>query len=201
MCLALLFAAPLAGMGQDGTDRPAPPGSEGLAEKSAAEWRAEMRDYFPDKIKESRDKIRALRIVTKPNTEVTEFPENSAFLIAVTSFYDFIEGKELDIYEEQKGIPGFFPTREAYYDFLDTVLPAMRERRFERNRLLSYTVHSIEPAEDEPGDFIVQISIKSDDIFPFGKFMLFEQRWHNSSWGYYPGKVSAEDATYWEKVR
>lgn len=169
--------------------------------RSWAELRNEIREYIPNRIEETRERIDRLRLVRRPRAELEDYQDNPALLIAVTTFYDYLEGRELDVYEEQEGIPQYFPDRAAYYDFLDTILPAMRDRRFERNRLLDYAVHEIDPLPEEPDQVEVVISITSDDTFPFGKIMVFRQRWIYGPRGWYPGKVQARPATYWERIR
>jgi hypothetical protein len=169
--------------------------------KSWADFKAELRKGIPAKWEGLRTDVARLKIVRRPRTVLAEFPDDERLWRAVTGFYDFIKGRELDVSYEQPGIPDFFPDRESYYDFLDTMLPPMRDRRFERNRLLTYKVHSITEPQDQPGKAEVLMSITSDDIFPFKKIMVFSQTWSIGSNGWFPGKVKAAPATYWERIR
>ena len=170
-------------------------------EKSWVEQRAELKEALPRKVSEWRTRIERLRIVRRPRTVLSAYQADPSLWESMARFYDFIKMRELDVYEEQEGIPGFFPDRDTYYDFLDTMLPAMRDRRFERNRILCYQVHEIRPAADDPDQVIVIISVTSDDILPFGKLMVYTHHWLRSSFGWYPGKVHAEPATWWERIR
>lgn len=173
--------------------------------KSWAERRTKLRKALPNPTDNLNDRMRArlrkFRIVRRPQTELSGYQSAPSLWEAMSAFYGFIEKRELDVYEEQEGIPDHFPDRGAYYDFLDTVLPAMRDRRFERNRILGYRIHEISPVADEPDKVNVLISVTSDDIFPFGKLMVCTHQWFRSSFGWYPGKVYAEPATYWERIR
>ena len=110
-------------------------------EKSWVEQRAELKEALPRKVSEWRTRIERLRIVRRPRTVLSAYQADPSLWESMARFYDFIKMRELDVYEEQEGIPGFFPDRDTYYDFLDTMLPAMRDRRFERNRILCYQVH------------------------------------------------------------
>jgi len=168
---------------------------------SRAELKLRAKEYFPKKIEELKERIRRFRIVTRPNQVLDEYPENPALFIAINSFYGYIEKRELDIYQEQEGIPRYFPVRDEYYEFLDTMLPAMRDRKFERNRLLTYDVHAIDEVEGKRDEVMVTMSITSDDTFPFGKIMVYKHRWIYGIRGWYPGKIEAEPATYWERIR
>ena len=174
---------------------------EKTKEKSLNEQKAELKQAWPNQVKEWKARWQSLRIIARPKTALSSYEANPEFFKAVTSFYDFIKGRELDVYNEQEGIPGFFPDREAYYNFLDTILPAMRERKFERNRLLSYQVHEIMPYPQNLSQMEVMISVTSDDLLRFGKLLIFRQQWLLGPSGWYPGKISADPATYWEKVR
>ncbi len=168
--------------------------------KTWAEYRIELERYIPEKVEAARERLARLKIVTRPERVVEDFEESPALVVAIESFYDYIRGRELDVYYEQDGIPAFFPDRDQYYDFLDTMLPAMRDRKFERRRLLDYKVHRIELSGS--GDSArVQMSISSDDVLPFGKIMVYEHTWEYGARGWYPGKVEAEPATYWERLR
>jgi hypothetical protein len=170
-------------------------------DKTWEDFKRKVIKGIPDEVKNSRERLARAKIVKRPKTELESFEDSVTLWISINSFYSYISKRELDVYEEQEGIPGYFPDRSAYYDFLDTVLPAMRDRRFERNRILNYKIHEITAAEDEPGNYDVVMSVDSDDIFPFGKIMIFSQRWRNGPRGWYPGKVEAEPATWLERVR
>ena len=166
-----------------------------------ADIKAGIKKGLPSKYEEARTNITRLKIVRRPPAVLSAYEADQELWNAVTRFYSFIKGRELDVYYEQPGIPDFFPDRNTYYDFLDTMLPAMRDRRFERNRLLEYQVHDIKPAPDDPAKVEVLMSITSDDVLPFKKIMVFRQQWLIGPAGWYPGKVSAEPATYWERIR
>jgi hypothetical protein len=171
------------------------------AGSSWAQFRAELERKLPARIEEVKTRIQRMRLVRRPKSSLSSYDDDPALWNSITGFYDYIKGRELDVYYEQPGIPDFFPDRGAYYDFLDTILPAMRERKFERNRILEYEVHEIAKVEGEPGQAEVLISVTSDDILPFGKIMICRQRWIRSPRGWYPGKISADIATYWERIR
>ena len=175
--------------------------NEKSSDKSWEDLKKKLAKGVPDEVKNTKEHLERAKIVKRPETELTSFESSVTLWISINSFYKYILKRELDIYEEQEGIPGYFPDRAAYYDFLDTVLPAMRDRRFERNRILDYKIHEISPVEDEPGSYDVVISVDSDDIFPFGKLMIFHQRWRNGPKGWYPGKVEAKPATWLERIR
>ncbi len=178
----------------------APVPGTATSEWSWLEIKRRVREYVPQKIEEYKERIDRFRLVTRPDTELDGYEENPALFIAITSFYDYIKGRELDMYEEQDGIPRFFPGRAEYYDFLDTILPPMRDRKFERNRLLEYAIHEIEPVEGEER-VRVRMSIESDDIYPFGKIMVYDHYFVYGMRGWRPGKVEAKPATYWERIR
>jgi len=133
------------------------------------------------------------------DTGLAGFPENEALYKACTSFYDFLVYKELDMYHDQPGIRRFFPNRESYYDFLDTIIPAMRDRNFERHRILSYIINEI--VLEDTGNATVRVKFTSDDVLPFGKVMTVDHEWHRGVSGWYPGKIDAPKATRWEKLR
>jgi hypothetical protein len=128
-----------------------------------------------------------------------EYPENPSLFRACTSFYEFILYKDLDFYYIQTGIREFFPDRQSYYSFLDSILPAMWERNFERHRIISYTILYINMKDS--GHAIVKVHLTSDDVLPFGKVMTVEHEWLMGSSGWYPGEVRAPKATRWDKLR
>jgi len=137
---------------------------------------------------------------TRPALE--NYPPNPELWQAVTGFYDFLKLKQLDGFYDQPELRGRFPSQEAYYDFLDTVLPPMRARRFEQNRILAYTIRSITPpATEDPAFAQVKITFRSDDVLPFGKVVTVEQQWLRGSQGWFPGKVQAPKANFWDKLR
>jgi hypothetical protein len=186
-----LTLAPLPAQAQDWTK----------VEKFWAETKTEAKNWLPDRIEETKEWAHSLRVVRRPEEVITSFEDDPQLWKSLTLFYDYIRGRELDVWAEQQGMPLYFLDRAAYYDFLDTMLPAMRERRFERNRLLEYTVHSITFDPDDPTQADVLMSGTSDDTFPFDKIIVYHHRWLRSPRGWYPGKVEAESATYWEKIR
>lgn len=174
------------------------------------ELKEEARNWLPNQIEDAQAWLESLRVVERPDTVIESYDETPRLWKSINNFYNFIKGKELDIYQEQRGIPRFFPNRSKYYDFLDTILPAMRERRFERHRLLSYEIHSIEHCLKDPEDpesgkdrkkVKVTMTITSDDTYPFGKVMTYTQFFHLAEEGWYPGKIEAPPATLWEKIR
>lgn len=129
---------------------------------------------------------------------LTDYPDHPELWQAATRFYDFLELKQLDGYYDQPGLRGFFPNRETYYDFLDTVLPPMRERRFERNRVLDYRIRDIQPEGEQAQ---IRVTFLSDDVLPFGKVVTVEHQWVLGAEGWYPGKVQAPKAHFWDKIR
>jgi hypothetical protein len=178
--------------------KPTATGRAGSTLKSWAELRAGLKNYPAQQLDRMKQSILSLRIVRRPHTVLQGYEPEPALWQGLTGFYDFIKGRELDMYTEQPGIPEFFPTRDAYYDFLDTIIPAMRDRAFERNRLLAYRIHEIKTTG---ADADVTISITSDDSLRLGKYMVFHQRWSSLGLRWYPGKISAEPATIWERVK
>ncbi len=134
----------------------------------------------------------------RPQPALETYPQNAELWQAVTGFYDFLKLKQLDGYYDQPEIRARFPSQEAYYDFLDTALPPLRARRFEQNRILAYTVRSITP---DPNTAQVKITFLSDDILPFGKVVTVEQQWVRGMQGWFPGKVQAPKASFWDKIR
>jgi len=134
----------------------------------------------------------------RPKPALENYPDHPDLWQAVTGFYDFLKLKQLDGYYDQPDIRARFPSQEAYYDFLDTALPPMRSRRFEQNRILAYTIRSITPA---PTAALVKITFLSDDILPFGKVVTVEQQWIRGPQGWFPGKIQAPKATFWDKLR
>ena len=195
MILSCLIAVSFSYVGANGFAQ------EEVGKKSWAQRKAEIKNILPEKREEYKNRLKRLRIVRRPKTFLSSHQADPSLWEAMTGFYDYISTRELDVYEEQEGIPGFFPDRDSYYDFLDTVLPPMRDRRFERNRLLEYRIHEISPLLDSPDKVDVTISVTSDDIFPFGKIMICTHQWIRGADGWYPGKVSAEPATWWERIR
>lgn len=132
------------------------------------------------------------------NPTLADYPDNPELMQAATRFYEFLKLKQLDGLYDQPGIRGFFPNRERYYDFLDTALPPMRERRFERNRILDYRIRAIQGQGEQTQ---IRVSFLSDDVLPFGKVMTVEQQWILGAEGWYPGKVKAPKAHFWDKMR
>jgi hypothetical protein len=184
---------------------PAPPptaaGVAGAADKSWAQFQSELRDAIPNFIAENKLRWQRLRIVRRPKQALSGYEADPGLWKNLNDFYAFILNRELDVYEEQEGLPAFFPDRPAYYDFLDTIIPAMRERKFERNRILAYQVHEIAPVPEQTGQVTVLMSVTSDDALPFKKLMIYRQAWIQTPSGWYPGKVAAEAATWWERIR
>lgn len=170
-------------------------------EDSWTEFKRELKEFGPSRVEAGKNWIESLRVVRRPKVVLSSYEADPALYAAITGFYDHLKGRELDVYEEQEGIPAFFPNRDLYYDFLDTILPAMRDRKFERNRILEYQLHAIEPDPENPNHVVITMSVTSDDTYPFGKLMIYDQHWRRGPRGWYPGKVEAEPATFWEKVR
>lgn len=129
---------------------------------------------------------------------LSDYPDDPELWRAAERFYEFLKLKQLDGFYDQPGLREFFPDRDSYYDFLDTILPPMRERRFERNRILDYRVRQI---QTELGQARITVSFLSDDLLPFGKVMTVEHRWILGAAGWYPGKVEAPKANLWDKLR
>lgn len=194
----LALALVIAGRGWSGERGPAN-GSE-KKEKSLREWKSDFQNWWPQQKAEFQERRSRLKVVRRPETVLHGYDPDPALWEAVTKFYDHLKSRELDVIYEQEGIPDFFPDRSTYYNFLDTMLPAMRDRRFERNRLLDYQVHAITQDPARPDEATVLLSITSDDLLPFGKLMVFRQAWLRQ-YRWYPGKVEADPATYWERIR
>lgn len=188
----LLAAGPGAGQ-----DQP----SEKAKEKSWAERKIELQEWWPKQKRGLQERMARAKLVRRPETVLKGYEADPSLWDALTRFYDYIKDRELDVYYEQDGIPEFFPDREAYYNFLDTMIPAMRDRYFERNRIQDYQIHGVMPDPSHSDRVIVQISVTSDDLLPFKKLMVFKEQWIRGPRGWYPGKVAADPATYWERVR
>jgi hypothetical protein len=119
---------------------------------------------------------------------------------AVTSFYDFLRTRDLDSFADKADIQVRFEDQSRYYAFLDTMLPAMWERKFEHNRILAYQITAIKINEDQTEAW-VKIWIRSDDTLPFGKVMTFSHRWYTRKFNWYPAEIKAPKATILEKYR
>jgi hypothetical protein len=118
----------------------------------------------------------------------------------VTSFYDYLGTRELDSYEDKEEIQARFEDQSEYYAFLDTMLPAMWDRKFERNRITGYQVLAITLNEDQTEAW-VKIWIKSDDTLPFGKVMTYSQRFYSRKFNWYPAEIKAPRVNILEKYR
>jgi len=127
-------------------------------------------------------------------------PEPQELYQEIIAFYKFIQYKDLDSFADKMEIQGHFEDQDHYYIFLDTILPAMWERKFERNRIIDFQILSIEMNEDETQAW-VQIWILSDDTLPFGKVMTYKHRWYFKHFHWYPAEIKAKKATLWEKYR
>jgi len=119
---------------------------------------------------------------------------------AVASFYDFMLRRDLDSFEDLHEMRARFEDQSHWDSFLDTLLPAMWERKFERNRILEWQVLAIDMNEDQTEAW-VKIWIKSDDTLPFGKVMTFSHRWYNYRFLWYPAEIKAPKPTIIEKYR
>ena len=119
---------------------------------------------------------------------------------AVTAFYQFIQNKDLDSFADKIEIQSRFEDQDRYYFFLDTILPAMWARNFERNRIKQFQILSL-GYTPEAESVEVEIWILSDDSLPFGKVMKFKQRWYYKYSNWYPAELKAKKATVWEKYR
>lgn len=129
-----------------------------------------------------------------------EYPPDEALFSKANDFYSFLCYKDLDSFGDRFEIQNYFEDQESYYNFIDTIIPAMRERRFERNRILSYEILGISHLPDSPTAW-VKVWIESDDVLPFGKVMIFEQRWVLKNLSWLPKEVKAKKATWIEKIR
>ncbi len=118
----------------------------------------------------------------------------------VVEFYDFLRNKDLDSFAYKLELQAKFQDQEHFYAFLDTILPAMWERNFERNRILDYQILSLE-LEPSGDSAWVEVWILSDDTLPFGKVMTFKHRWYQSYFTWYPAEIKAPKPTLWEKYR
>jgi len=127
-------------------------------------------------------------------------PEPLELYQSVGYFYDSLLYRDLDSFADKDKIRTLFQNEDDFNMFLDSILPAMWERRFERNRILDYQILSIELSEDEETAW-VKIWILSDDIYPFGKVMTFSQRWYLRFVNWYPAEIKAKKASIWEKLR
>lgn len=127
-------------------------------------------------------------------------PASEELYQEIVSFYKFIQYKDLDSFADKLEIQSRFEDQDHYYFFLDTILPAMWERKFERNRIKDFQILGLEVDEDETQTW-VEIWILSDDTLPFGKVMTFKQRWYLKHSNWYPAEVKAKKATVWEKYR
>ena len=142
----------------------------------------------------------AMTACARPKPGLGEFSEQPELYKEAVRFYEFIKYKELDVFMEQEELKDYFPDRKAYYSFLDTILPPMRDRRFERNRIIGYTIHKIhmDPAGNRAH---IKVTFYSDDTLPFGKVLPALHEWIKGPEGWYPGKIVAPQATWWDKLR
>jgi len=127
-------------------------------------------------------------------------PEPADLYETVNSFYAFLLNRDLDSFESRDEMQAHFENQDKFYDFLDTIIPAMWERKFDRQRILGYQVRAIEMDPDQ-NEAWVKIWIRSDDVFPFGKVMTFSQRWYSNAFIWYPAEIKAKKATLIEKYR
>lgn len=142
--------------------------------------------------------LAAAQCARKPAGLKTHEPEE--LYQATTSFYDYLLMRDLDSFADKDEIRARFEDQNQFYAYLDTMLPAMWERKFERNRVIKYQILAIELNEDQTEAW-VKIWIKSDDTLPFGKVMTFSQRWYTHKFIWYPAEVKAPKASVLEKYR
>ena len=204
--IALSFAAVLAVWAPltAAAPQPAPPASPFDPAESWAQLKKQAKDAWPNFVASTKLRLQRMRIVRRPKTVLSGYEADPGLWKNLTAFYTFLEKRELDVWEEQEGMLTFFPDRAAYYDFLDTMIPAMRDRKFERNRLLKWQVHELTPLPDEEGQpkrVKAVMSLTSDDALRLGKSMVYRQTWIQAPAGWYPGKIEAETATWWERIR
>ena len=119
---------------------------------------------------------------------------------AVTDFYNFLLHKDIDSFADKNEMQSRFQDQDKFYTFLDTILPAMWERNFERNRINEYSVLAMDLNADQ-SEAWVKVWIKSDDSLPFGKVMTFSQRWYIYKATWFPAQIKAPKATPLEKYR
>jgi len=196
--------APLAAAAQTAPAPAAPPSSPFDFAQSWAQFKSDVKNAGPKFMEDTKLRIQRLKFVRRPKTVLTGYEADPGLWTNLTAFYNVLVNRELDVWEEQEGMITFFPDRAAYYDFLDTMIPPMRDRKFERNRLLKYQVHEITPLPDEEGQpkkVRVLMSIGSDDIYRIGKIMVYHQTWIQAPAGWYAGKVETEPATWLERLR
>jgi len=127
-------------------------------------------------------------------------PEPAESYQQFSAFYRFLQYKDLDSFADKLEIQSRFEDQDHYYFFLDTILPAMWERKFERNRILDFQILGLE-VDPEQTQAWVEVWIYSDDTLPFGKVMTFKQRWYFKQFNWYPSEIKAGKATVWEKYR
>ena len=127
-------------------------------------------------------------------------PEPLELYQSVCYFYDSLLYRDLDSFADKDKIRTLFQGEDDFNIFLDSILPAMWERKFERNRILDYQIRAIELGEDEETAW-VKIWILSDDTYPFGKIITFSQRWYLRFVNWYPAEIKTQKATFWEKFR
>lgn len=202
---ALLVLAALAILPGTAAAQAAPqPSSKLDFEESWRQFKSDVKNAWPKFKEDTQLRLQRMKFVRRPKTVLSGYEADPGLWKNLTDFYSFLEKRELDVWEEQEGMLTYFPDRAAYYDFLDTMIPAMKDRKFERNRLLTWQVHEITALPDEEGKpkkVKVLMSITSDDIYRIGKIMVFRETWVQAEQGWYAGKIEAEPATWLERLR
>jgi hypothetical protein len=118
----------------------------------------------------------------------------------VNTFYSFLVNRDLDSFADKNEIQSRFQDLKNYEAFLDSLLPAMWARKFERNRIRDFQILDMK-FNPEQTEAWVKIWVKSDDILPFGKVMTFEHRWYAYKFLWYPAEIKAPKPTIIEKYR
>ena len=68
--------------------------------KSWAERKLGLKEALPKRAEQTWEKLRRLRVERRPRQVLTG-NDNAELWSAIAKFYDFIKGRELDVYEEQ----------------------------------------------------------------------------------------------------
>jgi hypothetical protein len=119
---------------------------------------------------------------------------------AAASFYDFLVSRDLDSFADKDEMLSRFQDQIHFEAFLDSIIPAMWARNFERNRIIAYQILAIDLNDDQTEAW-VKIWIRSDDTLPFEKVMTYSQRWYNYKSIWYPSEIKAGKPNIIEKYR
>jgi len=127
-------------------------------------------------------------------------PESPELYETVKAFFEFLVNRDLDSFADKNEMQSRFQDLSRFEAFLDSILPAMWARHFERNRIREFQILTMDLNPDQTEAW-VKIWVKSDDTLPFGKVMTFSQRWYAYKFLWYPAEIKAPKPTIIEKYR